>query len=75
MTTTPDPLDMAANCAAHIAAYAKAQTEDPLAAYNARLGTRGHITAQLAGDLALVAIAADMRRIADHLTGPGRAEP
>lgn len=81
MTTTPasagppagpaDPLDMARNCTAAVLAIANAQERDPVRSLVLRLGERGRGTAELAGELALVSIAEDLRRIADHLTGRG----
>lgn len=58
---------MARNCVAAVLRVAEAQERDPLQARIAQLGTRGHQSAQLAGYMALVSIAGDMRRIADHL--------
>lgn len=68
------PLQMARNCAAAVARAAEHQDRDPLGAYIAHSGTQGAQAAQLAGQLALVSIAEDLRRIADRLChGPGLA--
>lgn len=62
------PLDMARNCADSVHRYAE-QAGDPVTACTERLGDRQHAAARLGAHLALISIAADIRRIADHLAG------
>lgn len=67
----PDPLDMASNCLGAVA-FAAAVQDDPdpdvqTLGYVRRYGVQGRESAKLAADLALVSIAADLRRIADTL--------
>jgi hypothetical protein len=57
------PLEMAQNCAAAVARYAEHSERDQLSAFINQTGERGHATAQLAGNLALVSIAEDLHRI------------
>jgi hypothetical protein len=69
----PDPLDMARNLTRTVEAVAR-YVEDggpdaELQAHVRGLGPQQHHAAEMAGQLALVSIAADLRRIADHLTG------
>ena len=62
-----DALKMAQNCAASIDRLSAYQVSDPLGAYIAQSGRQGMDAADLAAGLALVSIAEDLRRIADHL--------
>jgi hypothetical protein len=65
------PLEMAQNAARAVETYAKALNDDPVAAHIARVGERSKVAAETAACLALVAIAEDVRRIADLLiAGP-----
>jgi hypothetical protein len=68
-STQPDPLDMALNCVAAVQRIAEIQASpDPdvqIQAYIAKVGTLGSQAAQLAAQMALVSIAADLRRLAD----------
>ena len=68
-TTRPDPLAMALNCVAAVQRAAELQADpDPdvqIKAYIAGAGRQGSQAAQLAAQLALVSIAADIRRLAD----------
>ena len=56
-------LDMAVNAAAAVLAIADAELADPLQAHIGRLGERGFHVAELAGHMALVSIAEDLRII------------
>ena len=74
MTTAADraaaqatPLDMARNLVRVVAACAAASENDPLMAHVQRVGDRGHQAAQLAANLAVVAIAEDVRRLTDAI--------
>lgn len=64
-----DPLAMAMNCVAAVRRAAELQASpDPdvqIKAHIAGVGTQGAHNAQLAAQLALVSIAADIRRLAD----------
>ena len=66
---TMDPLAMALNCVAAVQHIAEVQSSpDPevqIQAHIAKLGTLGAQSAQLAAQMALVSIAADIRRLAD----------
>lgn len=63
----PDPLVMAENCVAAVDELARWQEEKPVEAHIARAGTSGMTSAQLAGNLALVSIARDLRRVVEKL--------
>jgi hypothetical protein len=67
-----DPLDMARNLARAVQRYAvMLDTDEPMRRLEldiAQVGERGHHAGQLAANLALVSIAADIRRVADVLT-------
>lgn len=63
----PDPLEMAENCVAGVVRMARLVEEDELGAYVARAGDRGVESARMAGNLALVSIARDLRRVVDRL--------
>lgn len=69
MTTTRDitPLQMAQNCARAVLAVADYQETDPVGAHVNRAGAHGQASAQLAGNMALVAIAEALDRIARML--------
>ncbi|HEV2243542.1 MAG TPA: hypothetical protein VGR98_21025 [Streptosporangiaceae bacterium] len=69
-----DPLEMAGNCVVFIERVAELQECDPVQAYIAHAGEQGRTSAELAGALALVSIARDLRRIADHFDPPPSAE-
>jgi hypothetical protein len=58
---------MALNAAAAVSRYAQAQDDDPLAAHINSYGRRGMDSAQLAGQMALVSIAQDLRQIREDL--------
>jgi hypothetical protein len=58
---------MAKNAAAAVERHAEHQDRDPVEAHIARAGQQGHQAAQLAAAMALVSIAADLRRITDRL--------
>jgi len=64
-----DPLEMANNVLAGFRAMAARAAKDPVAAAAEQLNEQGTGQARLAASLALVSIARDLRRIADHLTG------
>lgn len=66
-----DPLELANNGVAAVRAIADQQERDPLMASASGLSRHGAATALLASQLALVSIARDIRRIADHITGGG----
>lgn len=68
--TDLDALAMALNCAASVTRVAEQLDPKvtPLAEDRRRLDQTGKAAARLGGDLALVAIAADVRRIADSMT-------
>jgi hypothetical protein len=70
-----DALDMARNLTAGIQRAAEQIEADELAAYLHRTGDRAFAAAQMASYLALVSIAADLRRIADTLTGAETGGP
>lgn len=74
MTAVPsDPLDMARNAARFVGIVADMQgSDDPDVQIQARItgaGKQGMDSALVGGMMALVSLAADVRRIADHLTG------
>lgn len=68
----PGPLDMARNAATAVLRYADAQERDPLRSHLQHFGERGHQSAVLAGNMALVSIAEDLHRIADLLEWESR---
>lgn len=69
------PLEMARNAALAVERYAELQETDPLTAHVHHAGTLGHDAARLAGAMALVSIAEDLRRMADVMTsGPFTGE-
>lgn len=67
MTAPPqepmDPLEMALNCVRDVERLAKADM-DETQAHALGLGNRQHAAAEMAAYLALVSIAADLRRLA-----------
>lgn len=65
----PDPLAMANNLTEAIREMSAKSAEDPLLSVTQRLGERAASHGRMAAELALVSIARDLRRIADHLTG------
>jgi hypothetical protein len=71
-----DPLAMARNCLAYVAAAAAWQNDpDPerqIQAHINRVGAQADQDSKVAARMALVSLAEDVRRIADHVTG-GRA--
>ncbi len=64
-----DPLEMVNNLLHAYRRKAKVAIEDPLTFTANRLGDFAAANLQQAGELALVSIARDLRRIADHVTG------
>jgi hypothetical protein len=68
---TADPLEMADNLVGSVHGLVNEVNRDPVAGMVSRLGKRAFDQSQMAGSLALVSIARDLRRIADHLTGGG----
>lgn len=61
------PLEMAQNAAAAVKRAADLQATDPIQAHIGHVGEQGHQAAALAQAMALVSIAEDVRRIANHL--------
>jgi hypothetical protein len=70
-----DPLDMAGNLVNAIEQLARYATEEPLQAHIHQAVARQAANGKLAGQLALVSIARDLRRIADHLDWLERGRP
>lgn len=71
VTVPTDPLDMVNNLLYAYRRKAQVAIEDPITFTANRLGEYSAANLQQAGELALVSIARDLRRIADHLTGGG----
>lgn len=72
--TSVDPLEMAENCVAAVERAARWQETDPLEARVHDAGRHGKTSAELAGHLALVSIARDLRRVVDRLMEEDRPE-
>jgi hypothetical protein len=70
-----DPLDMAGNLVAAVEQLARYAADDPLQAHVHQAGARQAANGELASQLALVSIARDLRRIADHLDWLERGRP
>jgi hypothetical protein len=66
-----DPLEMANNLTSSIRRMSERAITEPHAFMAERLGERSVAVGDQAAKLALVSIARDLRRIADHLTGGG----
>ncbi|PZG49837.1 hypothetical protein C1I98_11005 [Spongiactinospora gelatinilytica] len=67
--TPKDPLEMAGNLVAALRRMSDRSATHPQEAVREQLGSRSAACGRRAADLALVSIARDLRRIADHLTG------
>ncbi len=70
-TIPEDPLELADNLLHAFRRKARVAIEDPITFTTQNLGAHAAENLKQAGDLALVSIAQDLRRIADHLTGGG----